>query len=201
MEVKNKTMYHIHTPNEYDKLWQEGNILYVDDNFLSESGLLMQYFNTNVMCSDGSLASLQGYLKDCLDQGIENVDSKMIEALLKDAYRIIYNTNRMKCEGALELIRQKKFKLYPSRLHSIWVTDKDNLDFWLDTLNGSEVFELCLTGNLFKTSDIYILNNNLCMYQAMEIAEDYWNPTFTKEAEEKKEYLFQGKALIKRKIK
>ena len=200
MEVKNKTMYHIHTPNEYDELWQEGNELIIDDDFNSECGLVIPYFNTNVRCFNGDFASIEGFLKKYLDQGIENLDIEVIKALLEDSYRIIHNANRIKCEAALEICRRQKFKLYPSRLHSIWVTDKNNIDFWLDTLVGKEVFELDLTGTLFKTSDIYIPDNHLSLTQTIKEAENYWNPVFTKEAEEKKEYLFQGKVLIKKRL-
>lgn len=200
MEVKNKIMYHIHKSNKYDELWQEGNVFTVDDNFYSECGLIIPNFNTDVQCTDGSLASLDGFLKDYLNNGIENLEQDTIRALLKDSYRIIHNTNRFKCEAALELCRKENFKLCPSRLHSIWVTDKDNIDFWLSILNSQEIFELDLTGNLFKTSDIYIPDNHMSFIEAIARAEDYWNPVFTKEAEEKKEYLFQGKVLIKKKI-
>lgn len=201
MQVQNKTMFHIHTPNEYDEMWQEGNELIIDDNFNSECGLSIPTFNTDILCSNGEVASLEGYLEKYLNQGIENLDIECITNLLKDAYRIIYNANRTKCEAALEICRRQKFKLYPSRLHSIWVTDKDNLDYWLNILMGKEIFELDLTGTLFKTSDIYIPDNHLSLAQAIKKAESYWNPVFTEEAEQKKEYLFQGKLLIKRKFK
>lgn len=201
MQVENKTMFHIHTPNEYDEIWQEGNELIIDDTFYSECGLSIPYFNTNVVCSDGSLISIVGPLRKYLDEGIEKLTMEEIKTILKDVYRIIYNANRTKCEAALEICRREKFKLCPSRLHSIWVTDKDNLDYWVNILRGKEIFELNLTGTLFKTSDIYIPDDNLSLVQAIKAAESYWNPNFTEEAEKKKEYLFQGNALIKRKIK
>ena len=201
MQVENKTMYHIHTPNKYDEMWQEGNELIIDDNFYSECGLSIPYFNTDVVSSDGSLISIVGPLRKYLDEGIEKLTMEEIKTIFEDVYRILYNNNRTKCEAALEICRREKFKLCPSRLHSLWVTDKDNLDYWLNILNGKEIYELNLTGTLFKTSDIYIPNDNLSLVQAIKAAESYWNPNFTEEAEEKKEYLFQGTALIKRKIK
>lgn len=201
MQVENKTMYHIHTPNKYDEMWQEGNELIIDANFYSECGLSIPYFNTDVVCSDGSLISIVGPLRKYLDEGIEKLTMEEIKTIFEDVYRILYNNNRTKCEAALEICRREKFKLCPSRLHSLWVTDKDNLDYWLNILNGKEIYELNLTGTLFKTSDIYIPDDNLSLVQAIKAAESYWNPNFTEEAEEKKEYLFQGTALIKRKIK
>ena len=201
MQVENKTMFHIHTPNEYDEMWQEGNELIIDDNFYSECGLSIPYFNTDVVSSDGSLISIVGPLRKYLDEGIEKLTMEEIKTIFEDVYRILYNNNRTKCEAALEICRREKFKLCPSRLHSLWVTDKDNLDYWLNILNGKEIYELNLTGTLFKTSDIYIPDDNLSLVQAIKAAESYWNPNFTEEAEEKKEYLFQGTALIKRKIK
>lgn len=201
MQVENKTMYHIHTPNKYDEMWQEGNELIIDDNFYSECGLSIPYFNTDVVSSDGSLISIVGPLRKYLDEGIEKLTMEEIKTIFEDVYRILYNNNRTKCEAALEICRREKFKLCPSRLHSLWVTDKDNLDYWLNILNGKEIYELNLTGTLFKTSDIYIPDDNLSLVQAIKAAESYWNPNFTEEAEEKKEYLFQGTALIKRKIK
>ena len=201
MQVENKTMYHIHTPNKYDEMWQEGNELIIDDNFYSECGLSIPYFNTDVVSSEGSLIRIVGPLRKYLDEGIEKLTMEEIKTIFEDVYRILYNNNRTKCEAALEICRREKFKLCPSRLHSLWVTDKDNLDYWLNILNGKEIYELNLTGTLFKTSDIYIPDDNLSLVQAIKAAESYWNPNFTEEAEEKKEYLFQGTALIKRKIK
>lgn len=173
MQVENKTMFHIHTPNKYDEMWQEGNELIIDDNFYSECDLSIPYFNTDVVCSDGSLISIVGPLRKYLDEGIEKLTMEEIKTIFEDVYRILYNNNRTKCEAALEICRREKFKLCPSRLHSLWVTDKDNLDYWLNILRGKEIFELNLTGTLFKTSDIYIPDDNLSLVQAIKAAESY----------------------------
>lgn len=200
MEVKNKTMYHIHQSNEYDDLWQENNEFIVDHNFISKCGRAIPDFNTNIYLMNEDPCSLSWVIKHYLEEGIEKQDPKLIHSLLEDAFMIISNVNRTKCEAALEICRCQFFPTLPSRLHSIWVTDQEGLDFWSHRLSGSEIFELDLTGNLFKSSDIYIPDDNLTLEEAVKQAETYWNPIFTPEAEEKKEYLFQGKVLVKKRI-
>lgn len=200
MKIENKIMYHIHTSNEYDDMWQENNEFIVDDNFISKCGRAIPEFNTNIYLMNGEPWSLSWEIKHCLEEGIENQDPALIQALLKDSFRIITNVNRTKCEAALEICRRQQFPMLPSRLHSIWVTDKDCLDFWLQQLSGREIFELDLTGELFKSSNIFIPDDNLTLEEAVKQSENYWNPVFTPEAEEKKEYLFQGKVLVKKKL-
>lgn len=200
MKVANKTMYHIHNSNEYDDLWQVNNELMVDNNFLSKCGRAIPEFNTIIYGNNGEVGSLSWALKYYLEQGIENQDPKLIQKLLEEAFMIISNVNRTKCEAALEICRRQQFPMLPSRLHSIWVTDKDGLDFWLQQLSGREIFELDLTGELFKSSDIFIPDDNLTLEEAVRQSENYWDPVFTPEAEERKEYLFQGKVLVKKKL-
>ncbi len=195
MEVKNKTMFHIHQSNEYDDLWQENNEFIVDHNFISKCGRAIPDFNTNIYLMNEDPCSLSWVIKHYLEEGIEKQDPKLIHSLLEDAFMIISNANRTKCEAALEICRRQLFPMLPSRLHSIWVTDQACLDFWSHRLLGKEIFELDLTGNLFKSSDIYIPDDRLTLEEALKQTEDYWNPVFTPEAEEKKNIYFKEKYL------
>ena len=173
MEVEDKTMFHIHTNNKYDEMWQEGKEIIVDNNFESYHVADIPYFDTNVICSDGTATSMSGFLNYYLNKGVENLDTYCIKQLLEDCYRIINNTNRIKCETALEICRRNKYKFYPSRFHSIWVTDEDYLEYWKNILNGKAIYELNLTGTLFKSSDIYIPDDNLNLSQSIERADMY----------------------------
>lgn len=123
--------------------------------------------------------------------------------MMETARRIIMGANVFKRELALEECRKQYYPELPSRLHSIWVTDEKQLPFWEGELkeNDTELFELELNGNLFKSSDIFIPNDNLRMHEINEQSKKYWDPTFeTEEADNKAEYLFQGKVKILKKV-
>ncbi len=200
MKVENKIMYHIHTSNEYDDMWRENNEFMVDDNFISKCGRAIPDFNTICYNTDGEKGSLAYAIKYYLEEEIEHQDPEVMRDLLEYVYMIISNANRTKCEMALEICRSNYFSSLPSRLHSIWGTDKDGIEFWRHKLLGSDVYELSLTGELFKSSAILLPNDNLTLEESIKQAEYYWNPVFIPEAEKKKEYLFQGKVLVKKKL-
>jgi hypothetical protein len=59
-----------------------------------------------------------------------------------------------------------------------------------------------LNGNLFKSSDAFLPSSNSNYNSNLIEAENYWNPKFENEEQEKKaEYLFQGKLKILEKVK
>ena len=59
-------------------------------------------------------------------------------------------------ELMLEKYRLENSPNLPSRLHSIWLADKESLNFWEGQLNGKrklKLYRVSVTGNLFKSSD------------------------------------------------
>lgn len=111
---------------------------------------------------------------------------------------MIYSLGIMNREKSLEEVRKEKYSNLPSRFHSIWVCDKENLDFWLEKINvDSSIFKVLLNGELFKSSDSFLPNDGETIYNQKIQAETYWNPIFKEEVEERgSEYLFQGKVKI-----
>ena len=203
MEVKNKVMYHYHKLGLYDNIWQVGNELIVSDNFNSYYGKIINNFNTAVKYNNGSV-SLEMIIEKILKEiGIENIDLKTIEYLLKDSLNIITNTNIFNRELMLEDFRKDYFPNLPSRLHSIWVTDDKSLDFWEKQMSNNKklvLYRVLLTGNLFKSSDSFIPDNELTAKEMYESSFNYWNPIFKEEDLCKAEYLFQGKVKVLEKI-
>ena len=201
MQVKNKKMYHFHKSNKYNELWIVGNTLEIDDNFNTIFLDVLNNFNTAVECTNGTRKSFNSIINGYLEEKQE--EETYIE-MLKDASRIIYNTNIFKREKALEEVRQNKFSHLPSRKHSIWVTDKRGLKFLNNALDSEHnnliLFEVLLTGNLFKSSDYFLPDNELTYEETLKAAENYWNPNYSLVDADKSEYLFQGSLKIAKQL-
>ena len=204
MEVSDKIMYHYHRLGIYDDIWQVGNEITVDDNFNSYCGSIVDKFSTGVKCKNG-LVPIETIIDNYLyDIGVENIDLETITNLLKDSSAIITNANMYNRELMLEKYRKEHNSDLPSRLHSIWLADKKSLNFWEGQLNGRrklKLYRVSVTGNLFKSSDSFIPDDELTAKEMYEASFDYWNPTFKEEDLCKAEYLFQGKVKVLEKIK
>ena len=201
MQVKNKKMYHFHKSNKYNELWIVGNTLEIDDSFNTIFLDILNDFNTAVECEDGTRKSFNGIINGYLE---EKQDEETYIKMLRDASRIIYNANLFRREKALEEVRQTKFPHLPSRKHSIWVTDKMGLQFWNSALakdpHNLMLFEVSLTGNLFKSSDYFLPDNELTYEETLKAAENYWNPNYSIVDADKSEYLFQGSLKITKQL-
>lgn len=203
MEVKDKIMYHYHKLGLYDDIWQVGNELVVDDNFNSFCGSIVDKFTTAVKCENG-IFSLEKIIDKYLnDISIENVDLKTITNLLKASSAIITKADMYNRELMLEKYRKENNPKLPSRLHSIWLADKESLNFWKEQLNGGRnltLYRVSVTGNLFKSSDSFIPDDELTAKEMYQVSSKYWNPVFSEDDLCKAEYLFQGKVKVLEKI-
>lgn len=199
MEVKEKTMYHYHKLEIYDDIWQEGNEIIVDNNFNSYYGSIIDKFSTGIRFSNG-IVSLDRVIDEYLEKiGLENVDIKTITNLLRDSSSIIKKINIYNRELMLEKYRKENTPDLPSRLHSIWLTDKESLNFWEEQLNGGgklKLYRVSIAGKLFKSSDSFIPDDELTAKEMYEESSKYWNPVFSEEDLCKAEYLFQGKVKV-----
>ena len=101
-------------------------------------------------------------------------------------------------ELILEEERKQNFSSLPSRLHSIWVCEEEQIEFWEKCLNGNTtLFRVQLNGDLFHSSYLFLPDEGLPANEIKEAAKKYWNPVFKTEEEIKKsEYLFQGEVKV-----
>ncbi len=85
----------------------------------------------------------------------------------------------------------------PSRLHSIYVSDKDSLYHWLQYIgNCSRLFEVQVDGDVFVSSDFLFPDFKASFEEQVLASIEYWQPKkLTKTSP--KEYLVQGKIEIK----
>ena len=202
MIVNEKEMYHIHNNKVYNDLWIPGNEIIIEDNFDASYSRILKYFSTAINI-DNQIVTLN----EIIDYYLKKDTSKefLIE-LLKNASHIILGMNIFKRELALEEIRRQRYSDLPSRRHSIWLCDKEGLEFWEKQISNRgkydvNLYKVLVSGNLFKTSEYFIPNDYSDYYTNLMEAETYWNPKFENEEQEKRaEYLFQGKLKILEKI-
>lgn len=203
IQVKDKIMYHYHRLGIYDNIWQVGNEIIVDDNFNSYCSSIIDKFSTSVKCKNG-IFSLEKIIDEYIENiGIDNVNVKTIEKLLKISRAIITNANIYSRESMLEQYRKDNNPGLPSRLHSIWLADNKSLDFWKKQFNITKelvLYKVSVTGNLFKSSDSFIPDDLLTTKEMYDVSYNYWNPAFKEEDLCKAEYLFQGKVKVLKKI-
>lgn len=200
MNVNNLIMNHYHMNGVHDELWQVGNELTIDNSFTSNFCTILDSFSTKIDISNGDSTSLDKIIKYYRDNK-DKITFDVGMSLLEDSYRIINGIIILNRERALEEYRKLYYPDLPSRLHSIWLSDKDSLDFWKMELNeNSTLFELCVSGNIFKSSDWFIPKDQLSVLEMYENAKYYWNPNFDSVQDEKRnEYLFQGNIKILKK--
>ncbi|MBR3898380.1 MAG: DUF2441 domain-containing protein [Bacilli bacterium] len=216
MKVNDKVMYHFHKNGIYDDMWTVGNSIIVDDKF--NSALVCRAiadFNTNGLnkYKDISLSFIvDEYLKqenDILFTKIfDSVESKEdLMKLLIMSSKVIWEANIFKREMALEEIRRNYFNHLPSRKHCIWVMRKQSIDFWRGRLkpfkeysNSLILYSVSLTGDLFRTNELFLPSDNYSYVECLEASFDYWNPDFSFTDDLKDEYLFQGEVKILDKV-
>lgn len=141
MEVVNTEMYHYHKIGIFDKFYEIGNELIVDRTFQTNYANIINQFSTRVLCNDGKYCSFDSVMNSYLDQeGFANLDSSLVEEMLKTSIHIIRGMNIYNREVALERYRLENCPSLPSRLHSIWLTNQEGLSFWKDALGGKKSY-------------------------------------------------------------
>ena len=215
----NKTMYHFHVHNGYDPLWKKDNEIIVDKKFNIPKQYFIKNFSTGVYCiNPDGMKPIEEVIELLLehvntkekllelkeaDEGVFLYNMKNMINLLKDSSQIIRYASIYNLESALEETRVRYYSVLPSRLNSMFVIDDDNLDFWWKTYKqlDADLYELSLTGNLFKTSAAFTPPLGASHQDTVRMAHAYWNPRIENEFDIKNtEYLFNGKAKILRKI-
>lgn len=211
--MQDKELYHIHLKNNQDKKWVVGNTINVDKNFNSIMYQRQMNFSQIIQLSNGMDKSYQNYsivianyfnrIKDL--KSIRNEDLEELKNLLNIGYQMSFNADFFKRETALEDCRKSYNDALPSRLHSIYLCDYDGLNYWKDCLSNSnkkefDVFEVNVTGNIFKTNEQLLPNEVSTYEETYKNAIKYWNPKLKDCPANTYEYLVEGKVKILSKI-
>lgn len=202
-------LYHIHLKGNKDFKWQVGNTINIDKTFDSIMNQRQQNFcqliklnNTNVQYS----IYLAQYFDEIQNKtSIKKEELEKLKSLLEAGYRLSHNANFFKRESSLEDCRKDNYSSLPSRLHSIYLCDKDEIEYWQDNIieqnKESEIFKVYATGTIFKTNEQLLPKEETTYGESYNASFKYWNPKFKDVPNYTNEYLVQGKVKILEKLK
>ena len=186
-KVSGRTMYHISRENH----WKQGDIIFsgVSDNpFWSKCKDYSPKMSVN-----GQIMSLF----EMFDTSI-NIDAT------KDNVDHLYNnlkTISKECafyirEQVFEDVRKNSYTQLPSRQTSLWVTEKDQIDYWKTIITSGPRFllRLELDGFLFCGDDYWLSADTFSSIEYTQRANHYWAAEMSDNPH--KEFLFSGKALV-----
>ena len=198
--MEKQELYHFHKAGCYDHFWRVGNTINVSIDFKSSTYKRFCDFTTASSTFTKDKANLQDVINYYFESG--EINGKIAMKIIEEAYRVSFRANEFKRESALENFRVNNNYMYPSRLHSMYLTDEKGILEWSKKFGRSnlELYRVEIEGNIFKTSEFFIPDETLPYDKFYEKSYYYWNPNFKKAPEDSNEYLVQGKVLIKEKI-
>lgn len=198
--MERQELYHFHKVGSYDHFWKVGNTIDVSENFKSPTYKRFCDFTTASSTFTKDKINLYDVIKFYLESG--KINEKIAMKLIDEAYKVSFRANEFKRESALENFRVNNNYIYPSRLHSMYLTDEKGILEWSKKFGNAslELYRVEVVGNIFKTSEFFIPDEILPYNKFYEKSYDYWNPNFKKAPDDSNEYLVQGKVLIKEKI-
>lgn len=198
--MEKQELYHFHKAGCYDHFWKVGNTINVSNDFKSSTYKRFCDFTTASSTFTKDKANLQDVINYYFESG--EINGKIAMKIIEEAYRVSFRANEFKRESALENFRVNNNHMYPSRLHSMYLTDEKGILEWSKKFGRSnlELYRVEIEGDIFKTSEFFIPDETLPYDKFYEKSYYYWNPNFKKAPEDSNEYLAQGKVLIKEKI-
>ena len=202
-------LYHIHKPNKYDGLYEEGNIFVVGnsrntfmDEFLDRTASYLHHSEEK----DGKILDVRHNIDELLDlERIKNMTKEQQEEVFYIIKKYVINSEIDFRELILEEVRSRYFVNLPSRRKCIWLCDEQSLEKWikyLEAKDDAKIFEVETKGNLFVSRDSLLPQLHYPRDVMYKMAYDYWNRSeeSLKDADDK-EYLFQGEVKLLRRVK
>lgn len=187
-------LYHIHRIGRMDDVWNTGNTIDIDNNYQTA------YYKTLIE-EENRLIKRYGNNYD-IDFIVAMVEELQFEyAFDKDKLKIlkklINNYYFLRREKAMEEGRKIFASDAPSRFYSLYLTDKNNLNYWIKKIgaNSYKVFLLETEGREFVSSDQYFPDCTRPFEVQVEQSKEYWQPKI-KKLTPHQEILFQGVSKI-----
>jgi len=176
--------YHIHTladktnvPNKHSDKWHVGNKFYLGEKKSTEINLLAE----RVLNPFINFGWEKKHIKELVTKQMNVYALQRKREIQADFFEkgLMFKYYQFAREIILEEIRKSQFKDKPSRLNSIWLTDKENLKKWLRLIPQKQfpqkVFVVSFTGKTHKADGRWITNPTLSFDKIYQNAIGYWS--------------------------
>ena len=216
-------LFHLHTKGIKDNNWVEGKVINVDDKFTNRLGERVNDYNTCVAGahhpelynshkilfeSNGIFVGENVELCDLISHYLflinngEHIQRNVTIKLLEEASKILHDSRIFKREKAMEEYRQINTPENPSRLHSVFLCNESDLDYWSSNLldNDLDVFKVEVDNTPFASSEEFFTDVDLSYKETLDSLYSYWHPNLKKVKNYPIEYLATGKILLKEKV-
>ena len=202
-------LYHIHLNSEYNDLFKEGATLHPGQDF----NLLHQHFlmsSSSYLVKQKEIDNKTFNFYNCFDEyfgkklrrkNITKVEFKRMAEFIK---MYVHDSSMDFRELILEEIRREYYSNLPSRYKCMWLTDRDSISHWIETLRikrGYQVFKVEVNGNIFTSADSLLPPINLPHGEIYDLSHKYWNPdsSYLEQAKDR-EYLVEGEVKLLEKL-
>lgn len=205
--IESKELYHLHVPNNHDDKWKVNSSFVVNDSFDSRMNKRYNGFrdvsklNNVDVNSYMKMAYIFGLLEQVpISELSKCIDLGDVKNLCKEMYDILFNASCFKRETAMEAGRIMHNPTAPSRLHCLYLTDEQGIEYWKQHIQNPILYRVEVKGNIFLTNEQLIPNELLSYEDMLSSSIRYWKPKNKNLDPRTNEYLVQGQVLVKEKI-
>lgn len=212
--------YHLHTKGIHDREYRESRVFVIDpEKFNNRLYDKCVNFSVTVPSSDfPRMVSVinerlrENHYKEYDDKVIltdlfssalyDGISKEELIKLFESTTKFLVRAQIYKRENALEEYRKNNCNDKPSRMHSLYLTTLDGLDYWEKQLvdNDTDVYLVEVDHEPSVFNEQFLPEETLTYKEAYDKAPNYWFPKLDRVNPLTNEYLYQGKVRLVKKV-
>lgn len=196
-EVNNRIMYRIIKNKYLSDEWEVGNNFTIDEKYNS-----FGYYSINhIYKQEYNNKEIDDLCEDAYNGAFNKEELLKIKDIIKMFY-INYTCDHK--EYLLENIRKDEFPNLISRMHCLFLTDKESLPYWKNVFRNmnTSLFKIEVSGLMFLSHSCLLPQRRATFFEQENQARCYWQNKLKENPyhiTNDREYLFQGKVKVLKK--
>lgn len=212
-------LYHIHVLGTEDKLYKEDNEIVINDK-VYKNRLYTRSKNTSFIVSEdryprlfrivNEINKMVGFapvgkyinIGDIMPFVLEYGSNEEIIKALEDSKRMLYEASFAKRELSVEEYRKDCESDKPSRMHSMFATTEDGVDYWKNNIvfSDADIYRVEPINEPFWTNEQLLPLETSSYEESYNSSKRYFNPRKKDLGTVSDEYLIQGRVKILEKV-